>query len=210
MTLVERVPDRGDVVWISLNPQAGHEQAGRRPALVLSPAAYNRAVGLALLCPITNQVKRYPFEVAIPGGLSVSGVVLSDQVKSLDWRARSAEFVCGLPVVTTNEVLQKLHTLLCETSGVAEKGWLRCKRVARALVARPTCGGQAPALRVFGRTSSPALGHGLLPIPRSPTPSPYASSHSWMFQCTSVSGVPTSGPRTTPRWVTAPRFGNCG
>lgn len=72
MTLAERVPDRGDVVWISLNPQAGHEQAGRRPALVLSPAAYNGAVGLALLCPITNQVKGYPFEVSIPGGLSIS------------------------------------------------------------------------------------------------------------------------------------------
>lgn len=72
MTLAERVPDRGDVVWISLNPQAGHEQAGRRPALVLSPAAYNGAVGLALLSPITNQVERYPFEVSIPGGLSIS------------------------------------------------------------------------------------------------------------------------------------------
>lgn len=112
MILAERVPDRGDVVWISLNPQAGHEQAGRCPALVLSPAAYNRAVGLALLCPITNQVKRYPFEVTIPEGLNVTGVVLSDQVKTLDWRARSAEFVCGLPAETINEVLQKLQTLL--------------------------------------------------------------------------------------------------
>lgn len=111
MILAERVPDRGEVVWISLNPQAGHE-AGRRPALVLSPAAYNRAVGLALLCPITNQVKGYPFEVAIPEGLNVTGVVLSDQVKSLDWRARSAELVCGLPAETINEVLQKLQTLL--------------------------------------------------------------------------------------------------
>lgn len=105
-------PDRGDVVRITLNPQAGHEQAGRRPALVLSPAAYNRKVGLALLCPVTNQVKAYPFEVQIPQGLTVTGVVLSDQVKSLDWRARKADFVCALPEATVAEVLQKLGTLL--------------------------------------------------------------------------------------------------
>jgi mRNA interferase MazF len=105
-------PERGDVVWISLNPRAGHEQAGRRPALVLSPASYNARVGLAVLCPITTQVKGYPFEVLIPSGLEVSGVVLSDQVKSLDWRARRAEFVCRLPGDTTTEVLQKLGTLL--------------------------------------------------------------------------------------------------
>src|SRR5437762_13948374 len=81
------VPERGDAVWLTLDPQAGHEQAGRRPALVLSPAAYNGRVGLALCCPITNQAKGYPFEVALPDGLAVSGVVLADQVKSLDWRA---------------------------------------------------------------------------------------------------------------------------
>src|SRR5215210_6554300 len=91
------VPDRGDVVWISLNPQAGHEQAGRRPAVVLSPAAYNRKTGLAVLCPITNQIKGYPFEVVIPEGAAVSGAVLSDQVKSLDWKARRAERIGTLP-----------------------------------------------------------------------------------------------------------------
>jgi mRNA interferase MazF len=107
-----RIPDRGDVVRISMNPQAGHEQAGRRPALVLSPAAYNGKVGLAILCPITNQVKGYPFEVSIPGDLPVTGVVLSDQAKSLDWRARKAEFMCALPGQTTHEVLLKLGTLL--------------------------------------------------------------------------------------------------
>ncbi len=80
------VPERGDAVWITLDPQAGHEQAGRRPALVLSPSAYNGRVGLALFCPITNQVKGYPFEVPIPAGSSVTGVVGADQVKSLDWR----------------------------------------------------------------------------------------------------------------------------
>jgi len=79
-----RIPDRGDVVWITMNPQAGHEQAGRRPALVLSPAAYNGKVGLAILCPITSEVKGYPFEVSLPAGLPVEGVILSDQAKSLD------------------------------------------------------------------------------------------------------------------------------
>jgi mRNA interferase MazF len=109
------VPERGDAVWITLNPQAGHEQAGRRPAVVLSPAAYNGKVGLAILCPITNQIKGYPFEVVIPLGLAVTGAVLSDQVKSLDWRARMANFVCALPPATIEEVLQKLHTLVSLT-----------------------------------------------------------------------------------------------
>jgi mRNA interferase MazF len=109
---VAYIPQRGDVVWITLNPQAGHEQAGRRPALILSPAAYNSKVGLALLCPITSQVKGYPFEVIVPGGLSVSGAILSDQVKSLDWKTRQAEWVCQLPPETVEEVLQKLHTLI--------------------------------------------------------------------------------------------------
>jgi mRNA interferase MazF len=106
------VPDRGDAIWISLNPQAGHEQAGRRPAAVLSPVAYNERVGLVILCPITNQRKGYPFEVAIPVGLSVAGIVLSDQVKNLDWRVRQAEFICKLPDETVVEVLGKLATLL--------------------------------------------------------------------------------------------------
>jgi mRNA interferase MazF len=106
------VPDRGDVVWITFNPQAGHEQAGRRPALVLSPKAYNGKVGLAILCPITTQIKGYPFEVMISEGLPVSGVILSDQVKSLDWKVRKAEFTCKLLTKTVNEVLRKLGTLL--------------------------------------------------------------------------------------------------
>jgi mRNA interferase MazF len=106
------LPNRGDVVWISLNPQAGHEQAGRRPAVVVSPPAYNRKVGLALLCPITSQIKGYPFEVIIPQGLKLSGAVLSDQVKSLDWRARRAELICTLPRDTIVEVVQKLSTLV--------------------------------------------------------------------------------------------------
>ena len=108
----ERVPERGDAVWIDFNPQAGSEQAGRRPALVLSPGAYNGKVGLALLCPITRQVKGYPFEVVIPPGLNVAGVILSDQVKSLDWRARNAEVVASLPADSIDEVLEKISLLL--------------------------------------------------------------------------------------------------
>src|SRR5436189_5092545 len=102
------VPNRGDAIWIELNPQAGHEQAGRRPAVVLSPAAYNGKVGLAILCPITSQIKGYPFEVAIPNGLEISGAILSDQVKSLDWKARKAELGCKSPSDTYNEVTQTL------------------------------------------------------------------------------------------------------
>lgn len=105
-------PSRGDVVWISLNPHAGHEQAGRRPALVVSPLAYNRKVGLAILCPITNQLKGYPFEAVIPPGSEVTGAVLSDQVKCLDWRERQAELICRLRAETVVEVIEKLQTLL--------------------------------------------------------------------------------------------------
>ena len=105
-------PKRGDIIWLTFNPQAGHEQAGRRPALVLSPTAYNDKVGLAILCPITSKVKGYPFEVAIPNGLKITGAILSDQVKSLDWKARNAEFVCKLPTAIVAEVLLKLNTLL--------------------------------------------------------------------------------------------------
>ena len=110
------VPARGDIVWITFNPQAGHEQSGRRPALVLSPSSYNGKVGLAIFCPITSQVKGYPFEVAIPFGSTLRGVVLADQVKSLDWRVRKAEFVCKLPRETTRDVLDKLGTLLLDES----------------------------------------------------------------------------------------------
>jgi len=105
-------PKRGDVVLISFNPQTGHEQAGHRPALVLSPESYNRKVGLAILCPITNQVKGYPFEVTLPEGLKASGVVLTDQVKSLDWKARGASFLCSLPESVVRQALNKLGTLL--------------------------------------------------------------------------------------------------
>lgn len=109
------VPDRGDIVWLTFNPQVGAEQAGRRPAIVLSPSSYNGKVGLAIFCPITSHKKRYPFEVALPKELPVTGVVLSDQIKSLDWRSRNAQFACQAPQEVMTEVLQKLSTLV--TSG---------------------------------------------------------------------------------------------
>jgi mRNA interferase MazF len=108
------VPERGDAVWITLDPQAGHEPARRRPALVLSPSVYNGRVGLALLCPITSQVKGYPFEVLLPEGLPVAGVVGSDQVKSLDWRARQATRIGAVPEQVVAEVVRRLQTLLAE------------------------------------------------------------------------------------------------
>ena len=106
------IPQRGDVVWLNFTPQTGHEQAGRRPAIVISPATYNGKVGLALFCPVTNRVKGYPFEVPVPDGLPVTGVVLADQVKNLDWRERRAEYLCTLPHSVFMDVLQKLATLV--------------------------------------------------------------------------------------------------
>jgi len=106
------IPQCGDVVRISLNPQAGHEQAGRRPAVVLSPRSYNGKIGLAILCPITSHIKGYPFEVIVPADLPVTGAILSDQVKSLDWRIRNAELICTLPDEVVSEIMQKLGTLL--------------------------------------------------------------------------------------------------
>lgn len=106
------VPERGDAVWLDFSPQAGHEQAGRRPAVILSPSAYNRRVKLALLCPITGRVKGYPFEVSIPEGERVTGVILADQVKNLDWQVRKAELIAKLPDEVVDKVLRKLKTLL--------------------------------------------------------------------------------------------------
>ena len=105
-------PDRGDLVWLSFDPQAGREQAGRRPAIVLSPAAYNRRIGLAFVCPITSQVKGYPFEVPLPPGLPISGVVLADHLRSLDWVARHADPIGVAPPALVDEVLARLAPLL--------------------------------------------------------------------------------------------------
>jgi mRNA interferase MazF len=105
-------PERGDVVWLQFSPQAGHEQSGRRPAVTLSPRLYNGKVRLGLFCPVTSQRKGYPFEVAIPEGLPVGGVVLCDQVRSLDWESRQAEFVCRLPEASIAEIMAKVQALL--------------------------------------------------------------------------------------------------
>ncbi len=106
------VPGRGDLVWLVFDPGVGHEQAGRRPAVVLSPASYNAKAGLAILCPVTSRAKGYPFEVALPAGLPITGVILVDQVKSLDWRARKADRIDALPAEVVSQVLAKLHALL--------------------------------------------------------------------------------------------------
>jgi len=105
-------PERGDVVWLEFTPRAGHEQAGRRPAVTLSPRLYNEKVGLGLFCPITSNAKGYPFEARLPENLEVSGVALCDQVKSLDWKIRKAQFVCGLPDATVEEIMAKARSLL--------------------------------------------------------------------------------------------------
>ena len=106
------LPRQGDIIWLNFTPQAGREQAGRRPALVISKTRYNRRVGLALVCPITNQIKGYRFEVVIPEGLVISGVVLADQIKSFDWQARQAEFACQVPPEVIAEVVTKLTKIL--------------------------------------------------------------------------------------------------
>jgi mRNA interferase MazF len=106
------VPDRGDVVWVTLAPEAGQEQSGRRPAVVLSPAAYNGKVGLAVMVPVTSVAKGYPFEVALPPGLPVAGVILSDQVRTLNWRAQRATPIGRLPDDVMAQVLGRLEALL--------------------------------------------------------------------------------------------------
>jgi mRNA interferase MazF len=106
------VPEAGDFVWLTFDPRAGREQAGRRPALVLSPRPYNGRAGLALVCPITIQVKGYPLEVAIPAGQGPTGVILADHVKSVDWKARRAERLGRCPPDTVDEVRARLAPLL--------------------------------------------------------------------------------------------------
>jgi mRNA interferase MazF len=106
------VPDRGDIVWLHFDPQAGHEQAGRRPALVISPKGYNGKVGLALFCPITSRVKGYPFEVALPEVGKIKGAVLCDQLKSLDWRTRRARRIGPAPDAVLEEATAKILALI--------------------------------------------------------------------------------------------------
>lgn len=112
MRRAKYVPRRGDIIWLDFQPQTGREQAGRRPALVLSPADYNRTVGLAVVCPITNQMKGYPWEVEIGDNPFVSGVILADQVKSLDWGQRRAEFICAVDEAVIDDTIEKAFALL--------------------------------------------------------------------------------------------------
>ncbi len=107
-----RSPDRGDIVWLQFNPQAGSEQAGRRPALVISPKSYNRRVGLALVCPITSRIKGYPFEVALPHGMETEGAILCDQIKNLDWRTRKAKRVGSVPPSLMQEITARILVLV--------------------------------------------------------------------------------------------------
>ncbi len=102
------VPSRGDIVWLDFDPQSGYEQKGRRPAITISPKEYNEKVGLGLFCPITSKIKRYPFEVELRSEIKTKGVVLADQIKSLDWRYRNAKFIESVP----KEIINKIQELL--------------------------------------------------------------------------------------------------
>ena len=106
------IPDRGDLVWLSFSPQSGHEQAGRRPAICLSPKEYNAKTSLGIFCPITSKVKGYPFEVKLPNNLPVKGVILADQLRSLDWKSRHAEFIAKAPKEVLEETLELIRLLL--------------------------------------------------------------------------------------------------
>ena len=106
------IPDRGDIVWLDFNPRAGHEQAGQRPAFVISPKSYNAKVGLALFLPITSKEKGYPFEVKLPDDLPISGVILSDQIKSLDWHTRKAEYICTVSENCYLDAIRKFSVLI--------------------------------------------------------------------------------------------------
>jgi len=106
------VPERGDILWLQFSPQAGHEQAGKRPALCLSPKIYNEKTNLGLFCPITTRQKGYPFEVPLPGNFPVKGVILADQIRNLDWNVRKALFIAKVPESTLKEVLEKIQLLL--------------------------------------------------------------------------------------------------
>ena len=117
MNLVERkcgsyIPARGDILWLQFSPQIGHEQAGRRPAICLSPKEYNEKTGLGIFCPITSKQKGYPFEVPLPDNFSIKGVILADQIRNLDWKKRNASFIIKAPQEIVEKVLLKIEILL--------------------------------------------------------------------------------------------------
>jgi mRNA interferase MazF len=106
------VPELGDLIWVDFNPQAAREQAGRRPAVVLSPRAYNYKTSLAIVCPITSHTKGYPFEVPVPAGQRIGGVILSDHLKSIDWRQRNAEKAGKISSIALRQARDRVGTLL--------------------------------------------------------------------------------------------------
>lgn len=108
----EYIPERGDLVWLDFTPQSGHEQRGKRPALVLTPKSYNAKVGLAVFCPVTGQIKGYPFEVSIPNDKKINGVILVDQIKSLDWRARHVRYIDYVSDKVLQQCNRKIKPLL--------------------------------------------------------------------------------------------------
>ena len=108
----DECPDVGDLVWIDLDPTLGHEQSGHRPAIVLTPRQYNVRSGLCIMCPITSRAHGYPFEVAIPHGHLISGVILVDQVRSLSWEERYVKIAGAAPVELLDEVRERLAALL--------------------------------------------------------------------------------------------------
>jgi len=104
------IPAKGDIVWVAFNPQKGHEQKGHRPAIVISPYKYNAKTGLAIVCPITSKIKGYPFEVKING--KITGAILADQIKSLDFIARNFKFIEKANELIVIDVLYKIKMLL--------------------------------------------------------------------------------------------------
>jgi len=113
MVMERYIPERGDIVWLNFNPSSGHEQRGKRPAVVISPKKYNEKIGLGLFCPITSKVKNYPFEVKIEND-NINGVVLADQIKSLDWETREIEFIAKETREKVNEIIDKISVLILE------------------------------------------------------------------------------------------------
>ena len=105
-------PEAGDFIWIDLDPAAGHEQSGRRPAIVLSPRSYNAAAGLCVICPITSRVRNYPFEAILPDDGNVRGVVLADQPRSISWEQRPIKHAGRAPDALLTEVRERLAALL--------------------------------------------------------------------------------------------------
>ena len=114
MVKADYVPDAGHLIWIDFNPQAGHEQRGRRPGLVLSRAIYNAKTSLAVVCLVTNQQKGYPFEVALPARASIKGVVLADHLKNLDWKQRRAEYAGSV----SNQFMDQVRTRIVSLLGI--------------------------------------------------------------------------------------------